>query len=96
MKSYACVCIHTSACTHTLFYFKVHFQVLFGLHFFLAALGILAGIISIEPLRLIAFRALKDKILTTLHILAVSEIPKAICNFRKLSSSHERHFQHKI
>lgn len=90
------MCVYTHTCAHTHTFFKVHFQVLFGLHFFLAASGVLAGTIRIELLRLRASHALKDKILTTLHILDASEIPKAVCNFRKLNTSQERHCQRKI
>lgn len=76
--------------------FKVHFQVLLGVISSWMPELFLQIQLTQNVQRLIALHALKDRILTILHILDTLEISKAMCNFRKFNTKHETHFQHKI
>lgn len=77
---------------------EVHFQVLYILGVISSQMPELFLQIQLTQnvQRWIALHALRDRILTILHILDTLEISKAMCNFRKFNTNHERHYQHKI
>lgn len=89
---------HISKVYICVYRFEVHFQVLYILGVISSWMPELFLQIQLTQnvQRLIASHALKDRILTILHILDTLEISKAMCNFRKFNTNHERRFQHKI